>query len=281
MSGGLALREGGVKGDVALLDRAIGELDGTHADATQEAATLTKRYAATPRIKSPTIRAAEERFAAKSDEALKVVIDEAVKVVGSVLDELKKLDPGKMAEAISGLGQSVPVVALAGRLIRKGIEKLKSALDALITLFGKEAFDKIKDKVGELCGKLASGDAIGELLETVCGVTNAKVRIRAVLAPPDPKLENVDAASGELDPLIDGYRRNTRLMRALVITIAVAGAILAYYSAAVPWLPLAIASTYVGIIAGTVLIATDYVGSRSVLHWVVGVATIADSIRLP
>jgi uncharacterized membrane protein HdeD (DUF308 family) len=49
----------------------------------------------------------------------------------------------------------------------------------------------------------------------------------------------------------------------------------------VPWLPLAIASTYVGIIAGTVLIATDYVGSRSVLHWVVGVATIADSIRLP
>jgi hypothetical protein len=198
-----------------------------------------------------------------------------------VLDELKKLDPGKMAEAISGLGQSVPVVALAGRLIRKGIEKLKSALDALITLFGKEAFDKIKDKVGELCGKLASGDAIGELLETVCGVTNAKVRIRAVLAPPDPKLENVDAASGELDPLIDGYRRNTRLMRALVITIAVAGAILAYYSAAVPWLPLAIASTYVGIIAGTVLIATDYVGSRSVLHWVVGVATIADSIRLP
>jgi len=129
MSAGLALNEGGARGP-NMFDEAVNHIEEARMDAKAE---LSKpsHYAAAAAIKSDTLDSARETFTTNSQAVLSEFVAEAAKVINSVVEQLKKLESAKILEAMTRLGASVPVVPRVGRLIRLGIEKLQSALDAL------------------------------------------------------------------------------------------------------------------------------------------------------
>jgi hypothetical protein len=278
MSAGLALKETGAPGDVMLFDEAVTHLEGVQSEIKRDTASQRAGFLSEAVIHSGTLDSAKLTFKTNSDSVLEDFVEEAAKVINSVVEQLKKLDPGKVLEAIDKLGRSISVVARAGRLIRVGIEKLKSAIDALTALFGNEAFKTVKDSVAAIWKKFVEGQYTRDLLKGIFDVGGTLEHIAQVLERPNMRLDAVDAASNALVPLARDYQRNMRLLRGLIAGIGLAVAILGYFQMAVAWLPVAAGAAYVGVIAGMVLIGMEYCGSTPVLHWVHGVHQIAEQI---
>ena len=57
-----------------------------------------------------------------------------------------------------------------GRLVRRGFEKLKSTIDALIRFVGIDALEEAKAKVEKLWNDVVAGKHVEDLLKTAFGI---------------------------------------------------------------------------------------------------------------
>ena len=133
---------------------------------------------------SPSVEEALKLFRDSAGRTLDSIATGTESTINAAVDKLKKVDPSKVLEAIDNLGKSFEVVATAGRLIRKGLEKLKDVLDALSHLFDSETMSDIKDRVRELWNKYGGEP---KMLRAIIGLPPAQQRVTDFAALPGLK----------------------------------------------------------------------------------------------
>jgi hypothetical protein len=282
LSAGLALNEHGRGSEVSSLEESLSNLQGSRSEVTQDLEKRAKQeFAPGTGVKSVSLDAAKETFRKNADDLLTAIVDDANTVVNDVLEKLKKFDSTKILEAINKLGESFQGISAAGNLIRRGLDMLKNAIDALSKLLGKEGFASAKKKFEEILKNFQSGKYTRKLLEGAFAVDVTKKHIEELLNQAKLDIAVIDSATNDLPGLSDKYKSTMKLFRSLMSAVALAGTILALLHFVAPWIPLALAGVYAALIGATVLVGMDYADSGRVLRWVRGVGEIASGIKPP
>lgn len=280
LSAGIALNEHGGGSKTSFLHDSMAEVGNSRAIVTQNLEARAKReFAPASGVKSSTLEAAKKTFSDNAEGVLKDIVDDAAAVVGDVLEKLQQFDGAKIAEGIQKLGESFQVISAAGKLIQRGLDMLKNALDALSKLFGKEVLASAEKKVGEIWKKFQSGEYTRDVLTRIFDVKGMQAHIVAVLTQADLDIASIDSATNDLPGLSDKYKSNMKLFRSLMSAVALAGGIIAFLHLAAPLIPLAMAGVYIALIAAAVLVGMDYSDSGRILRWVRGVGEIANGIK--
>jgi hypothetical protein len=215
-----------------------------------------------------------DRFTNTAGKTLDDLVTEAQGVVNLIVKKMKKLDPSKIAEALSNLGAEVPQLASAGRFFNRGITLLRKAINSLIELFNKEALESVKDRVSELWEKVRQTDPARTFLEWSfnTGATRELIRSEAshLQGLEDDLLE---AAYRELNQLRISFKKSMGIASGLTTAIGISGGLLVF-ALTPPVVALITASAYVLTLAGIVLLGMDYTDSGFILRRVKGVGEI-------
>ena len=232
-------------------------------------------------VKSADLTAAKDTFRTDTESSLDRLTTLAGEVVQSVVDEIKKLDPTEFSEAIEKLGTALPSTAEAGRLLKKGIERLQRAIESLLSLLGADALAEVKKRVSEFLQKLAKGEYTSQILTRMFAVKETQIGIETLLKSEALSILTLDQASNELRSVTAGYERQIGIIKAILGAIVLATAAMALLQIATPWLPIVLGGAYALLIGATVLIGMDYAGAGGPVQWVNGVREIADTLVPP
>ena len=261
------------------LSQALDQIEQTQAAATAPETGFL--FAAGSSVMSADLPSAKRTFRTDAQFALDRFVTEATEVIQSVLDQLKKLDPAKIADAIEALGKPFHDAVEAGRLLKKGIERLQNALQGLLDLLGSGALAQLKERASQVWDKFAKGEYTRELLSRTFGVEETGKSIDAILQSANLEIASLDSASNALRPLTDSYGGKIAIVKGLLAAVALIAGGLAFLHVAMPWLPLLLGSAYAALVGATVLIGMNYAGRAGVLQWVAGVRDIADGLAPP
>ena len=102
-------------------------------------ARVSSKFASSVNAKSATLDSATSQFQIHSGDLLGEIVRDSAETIKTALTELKKLDAAEVLKALGQIGQALPIIAEAGQVLRKGLEKLKRAIEALMEMFGKDA----------------------------------------------------------------------------------------------------------------------------------------------
>lgn len=230
-------------------------------------------------VKSPEI----DKFRSLSEQTMTTFVSQFREVVVSVLEALKeplkRVGILEVLDKFSGpLKTSIDVI---GRLIRKGIAKIQSALDALVDLIGNDALTKIKETVKDLWNKIGikKVDEWGnEMLADFIGVQATRTAVEGILGG-DLKWEPVEKGINELSQLQQPFRDNMEMAKKAVAVVSLVSAVLFVLPIAGQKVALFAAVSYLVILSAALLIAMDYCDSGRILQRVRGVGEIANSLR--
>jgi hypothetical protein len=239
-------------------------------------ALVPKGFAASLNLQSETLESAAEQFRNYSSQLLGEIVSESEQTITAAIAELKKLDPAEIVKAVGQIGEAVPIVAGAGQVLRRGLEKLKRAIEALMEMFSRDAFKEVKEQIQRIVKE--AGVSGRTLLESLMGANAVKDRIKIILAGPTLIISKVDSASNSLPELARDFNRDNKLLRAVVRAIQLAGALLALVHFAAAWLVPTLAIAYVLAIGATVLVGRQYTGAWRVLAWSDGIEQVAARI---
>ncbi len=257
----------------APLSQALDQIEETQSAATTPAAGF--KFAAGSSVKSADLASAKKTFRTDAQFALDQVVSGAAEIIQSAFEQLKKLDASKVIEAIENLGKPFQQAVDAGRLLKKGIEKLKNAINSLLDLIGSGSLDKVKDHVTEMWGKLTKGEYTNDILAWTFGVKDTGARIDALLLSDKLEIPDLDSASNSLRPLTVNYGGKVALIKGLLGVVVAISAGLALLHVVAPWLPLALGGAYVVLLGAGVVIGMNYAGSGGIIQWTKGVREIA------
>jgi hypothetical protein len=234
-------------------------------------------------IESPDVASAIKTFRTLSDQTMETFVSEfrgvAVEVVNAIKVPLKKI---KIMEVFEKLGGPVRTAAsMIGNLIKKGIQKIQSAIEALVRLIGNDNLTKIKDRIKELWGEIGKkklNEWGNDVLSKFIGVKATRETIEIILAG-ELKKDAVDRASNELSQLKQPYNDNMEMAKKAVGAISIVSGVLFLLPIAGQQIALFAALAYLMILSVALLIAMDYCDSGQVLQRVRGVGEIANSLR--
>jgi len=234
-------------------------------------------------IKSPDDASAIDTFRTTSELTMHTFVGgfrEVVVQVGEALIEpLKKIN---MLDLLEKLGEPLKAIGGAiGRLIKKGIKKIRSAIDALVALIGNESLRKIRDHIKNLWNETGQKSLDGwtrELLAKFMGVEATRKIVKDL--PTDPlRKEAVDEASNELSRLVQPFKNDMEMSKKMVSTISLAATILFILPVAGQKVALFAAIFYLLVLSHALLVSMDYCDSGAILRRVRGVGEIANSLR--
>jgi hypothetical protein len=237
---------------------------------------VTSGFAPSLKLQSATLQSATEQFRNYSGQLLGEIAGEVEKTVKIGMTELGKLDPSEITKALEQIGEAAPIIAGAGQLVRKGLEKLKRAIEALMEMFGTGTIKKIKEQIEKIVKEAGvSGRA---LLDSLLGVNFVNERIKAILESSALNISKLDSATNSLPEIARDFNGNNKMLRAVMRAIQLAGLLLPVLPFAAPWHVPTLAIAYVSSIGVTVLVGRQYTGAWRVLTWIDGVEQIADGI---
>lgn len=277
MSAGMALNEHGGGSDTQFLDKAVAQTRSTGLEFASHITNSTKAKQFTSQKEaSPTLDEALKLFRDSANRTLESIASGTEGVITSAFEKLKEVDKSKVSQAIEDIGKSFEIVAVAGRLIRQGLEKLKSVLDSLSSIFGAEALADMKKKVREVWEKFAGGN---NLLRSIIGVPAAQKRVSDFAEQTGLEIVLLDGMSGDLAKLEDKYQGIRKILTGLVSGVVLAMGIVAALQfvglwATAPWIALAAAGAYAAIIGAALLVGLSFSGSRPMFEWIRGVCEI-------
>jgi hypothetical protein len=202
-----------------------------------------------------------------------------VRVGEALVEPLKKID---MLDLLEKLGEPLKAIGGAiGRLIKKGIKKIRSAIDALVALIGNESLTRIRDHIKDLWNETGQKSLDGwtrELLAKFMGVEATRKIVKDL--PTDPlRKETVDAASNELSRLVQPFKNEMEMSKKMVSTISLVAAILFILPLAGQKVALFAAIFYLLVLSRALLVSMDYCDSGAILRRVRGIGEIANSLR--
>jgi hypothetical protein len=211
------------------------------------------------RQRSSSIESAIGGFRTYSNELLQEIVAQAQSTVLLARDGLSKLDGSALGEALNRIGESLPLVAEVGRLVRRGVELVKNAIEAIISLFGKDTLIQVRDAVGEVWQNI--NNLGGTLFDKLLGVEAVRARIEQILAGRGLNINPLDRATNALAPLAASFAADNKLLRAIIRAIGLAGALLAWLHAAGPWYMIGLGLAYATAIGAVVLVGRQYTGA--------------------
>jgi len=230
-------------------------------------------------VSSADLKSAITTFKTTSDKTLKEVVDEAEDVVTLVIDYLKKLGPEKVLAALQNLGGPLVEISTSiGRFINQGIEKIKSAVNALLELLGNSALAEIKDEIVKLWNDVTGGGIVSYLLAKAFAVKTTSENIEIILKRDGLDKDKLDQASNDLTQLMFPYRNDIAIAKKATKAISFAAAVLLVIPIAAPKVALLAAIAYGLILSGVVLVGIDYADSGRILRRVRGVGEIANGL---
>jgi hypothetical protein len=229
-------------------------------------------------VKSADLGSAKKTFKKRSDETLTSLVGDAKEVVMSAIKALSEIGAEKVAEAFSKLGDKIGELDKVGRLFRRGVRKLESAINALLRLLGEDLLKKVKEQVEKLWEGLKGGKYVSGPLEFAFSVKATSDRIDEILARDGLKLEALDDASNALARLKQAFKENMEILSAVVTTISLVGTFLLLIPAIGAQVALIAASANAMILGAVVLIGMDYTDSGILLKRVRGVKEIAEGL---
>jgi hypothetical protein len=220
-SAGLSVKETEVQGDPGGFAQALQEVSEARTILAQPP--QPRLFTAPSGIASADLAVAKATFRTNSNTALKGIVNDAAETIGEIIEKLMKLDPNKITEAFGTFGQRpLEVLAAAGRLVRRALEKLKSAVEAIISVFGNEALAQVKSKVGEIWDSFKAGNFTNAILAAMAGTAAVDAHINEIIVRPGLDKDKIDNASNALAPLAEQYTSKINLLRALRNGIALA-----------------------------------------------------------
>jgi len=235
-------------------------------------------------VKSANLAHATNTFRERSVTTLKTVVDESR---AAVADGVKSLEDSKgggvVLEALGALGNKLldlPQFETLGRLVRQGLAKLNSAIDALLNLVGNDALKRVKEQLEKLWEKFSGGkDVLTQALEHLFAVAATEAKIAEVSALQGLSLDTVDQGSTDLDQLAARFKGQMKLTKGIAAGVAIVGGALLWIPGVHAQVALGIAFASVLLIAVVVLLGMDYADSGRILQRVRGVGEIAESLR--
>ena len=296
MAAGVALNEHGKGEDAQYLKDAVAQIRETSSEVDTHLAKSTKLRFASQTQPSATAEDAVKLFRDSAGRTLDSVTRGTEDLINSAFSKLKELDKSKISEAIDNLGKSFEVVAKVGELIRKGLQKLNEVLNSLSNIFGSGVLAEVKAKVKEVWDKFTSGEYTKSVVQTIIGVPQAQERVNRFATLPSPQIAMYGGVSSELALLEDQYQCKRKILNGLISAVVLAMGIVAglqalgafvmaaaaaTVAAAAPWIALAAAGAYAGIIGGALLVGMNYTGARQWFGWSRGVCEILQDPRPP
>jgi len=249
---------------------------------TQLSGAPAPQYLAALSRPSDSLPAAKHAFRDQADNFLKEVVDEVEDTINAALDQIKDLLTrigGKVAkDLINEIGTSFPSLAEAGSLVRRGLQSIKRALEALASWLGGESLAAVKPDLEKLWDKLREqGGRV--LLEHLIGANLARSRVDDALRNTRRALEQVDEASNTLPPISGNFLREIRLVRMIVRGLALAGILVGVVFAATVWVPVVWGAALFAAIAAALVIGGEYTGGRRLLRRVHGLEQVAENLE--
>lgn len=231
---------------------------------------------------SDSLPAAKQAFRDQSGKFLNEVVDEIEDTIKAALDQIKDLLKkvgGKAAkDLINEIGTSFPSLAEAGSLVRRGLQSIKRALEALANWLGGDSLSAVKPDLEKLWDKLRE-EGGRTLLEYLIGADVARSRVDEALGKTTRVLEQVDEASNTLPPISGNFLREIRLVRLIVRGLALAGVLVGAVFAATVWVPLVWGGALFAAIAAALVIGGEYTGGRRLLRRVHGLEQVAEKLE--
>jgi hypothetical protein len=241
LAASIATNEYGGGGDRKFLRASVENMEVTRVAVQSAIAPRPAAWAAEENA-SVDLEAAKTRFRTSARRALNSVVDGTGEVIGTVGQEMRKLDGAEVLEAIGALGKQFDAVAAVGRLAKAGFDRLKAVLDKLSGLFENEALAGVKKRVEDVWQKIKKREYARDVLRWL-----------------------VDAKMAE----------------GLASAVVLAAALLGFFSTVAPWVPLASAAAYVAVIGGALVVAAAYTGEGPLFGWVRGVRVIIEEACPP
>ena len=281
IAAGQTIDEGdGITLPPALLDEALVRLDGANRTLSRAAAqsgTFHFSEDATP-VEAPDDESALESFRQATTDTLNTVVTELEKVARAVVESMSKLPIDKVATAIAALGSTGDALPRIGRLLRQGIEKLESALNALMKLLGSDALKAVRERVEKLWLKMKEGEALSQLLRGALHIDDTQAFVNRILASGTIARASLNTGSTALVQLSKDFEAKMSSARTLSSGAAFATGVLLLTPMA-PQAALFAAGMHAVILAGVLLIALDYTDSGT-LTWVRGVRDVTSSLQV-
>lgn len=207
------------------------------------------------------------------------------KVIGGVIN--LGLGPAQAAaslavqEILARIPEGLSLVA------RKAAVLVVEAIQKLRTAWGKEQEQQVLDKVKEWLDKAKDNqDAITELLDTIYETRRIQEEVNSILknAPATLPAAQFNQATQSLQDMLGSYGKTKGTLNVLMSVLAFAKTPL---MTSVPWGPLAVYATYVGIFGYAVYSGGDYLdwyrtGKTDWLDRVKGLrATVRSTLEIP
>lgn len=271
------------------LDQAVNDINDTRRELLDTTAFI-KQHFELQRDKSAALPQARSSFESNASRLLDEIVKEtlsalskAADVLGQVVrrvlpeDQREQLD--ELAEKVfQNLGSKVPFVDGARSLLRKAIDLFNRALDTVLSLFGEDAIKTMKAKVKEQFHALVSGILPTAIVGALLGVSEVRKFITARLEQAQGEPLAIDQIRDDLDPVGASFTRRIKLIQGLIAAAsAIAGALFTFGWGAPPVL-YGFLVLLVVLVAGALIVGTDYTGARRVLAWDRGVRQVAEDL---
>lgn len=229
---------------------------------------------------SENLEAAVTTFRAKSDAALSHLVQESRTAILGVFGSLRQLDHQKILDALGKLGSQLQELGGLGRLLRRGIEKLRGAFEALVRLLGPEAISAVKERLQKLWEDLQKGEKeyTTQALEWAYDVRSARERVNEILSRDDLQITKLDQASQDMDRLLPSFLESMKFLQGITAAVTMTGTVLALTPLVGTWLEGVAATAYLTVLAAIVLVGMDYTDSGLDLGRVCGVGEIANGL---
>jgi hypothetical protein len=226
-------------------------------------------------VHSPDLQSAVANLRSRSESTLAGIVSEAKAVS---MDSLKKVDPGKLLDAISQLAKPLDELPRVGRLFQAGVEKFMTVLDTLGSIVTGELLASLKEQLKDLWKHTTEDDLPNELLEHALGVDGVRVKVADVLALARLNPARLDRASWEVSALAASFHEKMVLMRRLAAAIGLAGALLVVTPIA-PHAALVTTTAYLLLMSSVVVVGRAYTGAELYVLRTQSVATIVSNVR--
>jgi hypothetical protein len=272
------------------LDDALNELENT--SATLESALDPTGGVASPgrfnfsedetqpvKIKSATPEEAIKNYGQQADETLESLVKETYAVTLSVVEALKKLSPADVLESLQNLGGPIRTASnFILKLVNQGIEKIKGAIETLVSFIGNDAITQVKDKLIEFWHDIGQNNLGESLLAKLLGVDDTKENVEQTLAAEGHKIESLDDGSEALGVLVVSYKNNMAMAKKAVTAISYASIFMAFTPIGAHNAALLAGLGYCTVLATVILIGMDYTDSGRILKRVHGVGEVTNGL---
>lgn len=275
IAAGKALGEEGAPANPGALDDALMRMQ---SGPEFRAATAAVQHFEAAKAHSATISDAIQTFSQRVDETLKSLVSQAHEA-GEVVEKLSQVDAAEALEALSQLGGPLAKLPEFGVFIKKGVEKLRGAMQSLIALLGQAGLNQVKDQITKFWSKITDGTLVDSLLGWAFDQQPIEEALTRAKAKTGLAIEAVDSASDLLPSLADGYKAKMSWARILSTTVgSAAAALLTFSIATAGTLAEFTAGAYLLILAAIVVIGRDYAGEEGFFHRGKGILGVVKSL---